>query len=95
MTEHMDHALEGYLRMDRLPHIWCPGCGLGIILHSYVEAIQDLNMDLDKIVTVSGIGCAGRASGYVNTDAFHTTHGRALPFATGISVSRPDLKTVV
>ncbi len=95
MTEEMEHLLSDYLRMDRLPHIWCAGCGLGIILHSYVEAIQELSMDLDKIVTVSGIGCAGRASGYVNTDAFHTTHGRALPFATGISISRPDLKTVV
>ncbi|MBD3172858.1 2-oxoacid:ferredoxin oxidoreductase subunit beta [Candidatus Bathyarchaeota archaeon] len=94
MTE-LDHVLEDYLRMDRLPHIWCAGCGLGIILKSYVQALHELDYDLDKIVTVSGIGCAGRASGYVNTDAFHTTHGRALPFATGISVSKPELKPVV
>ena len=95
MTEELDHVLEDYLRMDRLPHIWCAGCGLGIILKSYVQALHELDYDLDKIVTVSGIGCAGRASGYVNTDAFHTTHGRALPFATGISVSKPELKPVV
>lgn len=95
MTEQIDYYLEDYLRMDRLPHIWCAGCGLGIILKSYVQALYELEYDLDKIVTVSGIGCAGRASGYVNTDAFHTTHGRALPFATGISTSNTDIKPVV
>jgi len=95
LTQNMEHLLTEYLRMDRLPHIWCAGCGLGIILHAYVDALKDSGLDLDKVVTVSGIGCAGRISGYVNTDAFHTTHGRALPFATGISVSRPELKTVV
>ena len=95
MTTVAEHGLEEYLRVDRLPHIWCPGCGLGIILRSYVEALRELEMDLDKIVTVSGIGCAGRASGYVNTDAFHTLHGRALPFASGIGISNPELKPVV
>jgi 2-oxoglutarate ferredoxin oxidoreductase subunit beta len=95
LMEHVDHLLRDYLRMERLPHIWCAGCGLGIILHSYAEALKEAGMNLDRVVTVSGIGCAGRASGYVNTDAFHTTHGRALPFATGVSVSRPDLKVVV
>jgi 2-oxoglutarate ferredoxin oxidoreductase subunit beta len=88
-------GLDGFLRMDRLPHIWCAGCGLGIILHAYVEALKELNMDLDKVVTISGIGCAGRVSGYVNTDAFHTTHGRAIPFATGVSISNPELKPVI
>lgn len=83
------------LRSDRLPHIWCQGCGLGIILHAYVDALEESGIDLDKVVTISGIGCAGRTSGYVRTDAFHTTHGRALPFATGVGLSRPDLKPVV
>ena len=78
MSENIEHGLSEYLRMDRLPHIWCEGCGLGIILRAYVEALKETRMDLDKVVTVSGIGCAGRASGYVNTDAFHTTHGRAI-----------------
>jgi 2-oxoglutarate ferredoxin oxidoreductase subunit beta len=90
-----DHSLDDYLRLDRLPHIWCAGCGLGILLRSYIEALKELEFNLDKVVTISGIGCAGRASGYVNTDAFHTTHGRAIPFATGVSVSNPGLKTVV
>lgn len=89
------HPLSDYLRMERFPHIWCGGCGLGIILHAYTEALQELEYDLDKIVTISGIGCAGRFSGYVNTDAFHTIHGRAIPFATGVSISRPDLKPVI
>jgi 2-oxoglutarate ferredoxin oxidoreductase subunit beta len=91
----MSHPLGDYLRMDRFPHIWCQGCGLGIILHAYVDALRELDYDLDKVVTISGIGCAGRASGYVNTDAFHTTHGRAIPFATGVSLSRPDLKPII
>lgn len=95
MTEEMEHGLSDYLRMDRLPHIWCAGCGLGVLLRCYVEALKELEMDLDKIVTISGIGCAGRASGYVNTDAFHTTHGRALPFATGVNISNSELKPVV
>jgi len=95
MSDNIEHGLSEYLRMDRLPHIWCEGCGLGILLRAYVEALKETDMDLDKVVTVSGIGCAGRASGYVNTDAFHTTHGRALPFATGVNLANPELKPVV
>jgi 2-oxoglutarate ferredoxin oxidoreductase subunit beta len=95
MSQEIDQNLDDLLRLDRLPHIWCQGCGLGIILRSYVEALKETEMDLDKIVTISGIGCAGRASGYVNTDAFHTTHGRAIPFATGVSISDSNLKPVI
>jgi 2-oxoglutarate ferredoxin oxidoreductase subunit beta len=95
MSMDFEPGLAGLLRIDRLPHIWCSGCGLGIILRSYVEALKETKMNLDKIITISGIGCAGRASGYINTDAFHTTHGRAIPFATGVSVSNPDLKPVI
>jgi 2-oxoglutarate ferredoxin oxidoreductase subunit beta len=95
MSQKIDQNLDDFLRLDRLPHIWCAGCGLGIILRSYVEALKENKMDLDKIVTISGIGCAGRASGYVNTDAFHTTHGRSIPFATGVSISNSDLKPVI
>ena len=84
-----------YVRKDRFPHIWCPGCGLGIILHCYADALRELAYNLDKVVTISGIGCAGRSSGYMNTDAFHTTHGRALPFATGVSLAKQEMKTVV
>lgn len=83
------------IREERLPHIWCSGCGLGIILHAYADALEETELDLDKVVTISGVGCAGRASGYVKTDAFHTTHGRALPLATGVNLSQPELKIVI
>ena len=92
---HVKNPHFNSLRLDRLPHIWCQGCGLGIVLHTYADALEESGVDLDKVVTISGVGCAGRASGYVNTDAFHTTHGRALPFATGVGISRPDIKPVV
>lgn len=90
-----DHPLSEYLRTDRVPHIWCEGCGLGILLNSFAQALKDLDFDMDRLVVVSGIGCAGRASGYIKSDAFHTTHGRAIAFATGVKVANPKLKVVV
>jgi 2-oxoglutarate ferredoxin oxidoreductase subunit beta len=78
-----------------IPHIWCDGCGNGIILNCFVHALDDLKMDIDKIVVVSGIGCIGRLSGYTNTDSFHTTHGRAIAFATGVKTANPDLTVTV
>jgi 2-oxoglutarate ferredoxin oxidoreductase subunit beta len=81
--------------MNRIPHIWCEGCGNGIILNSFARALDELNIDLDKVVVVSGIGCIGRVAGYTNTDSFHTTHGRALAFATGVKLANPELKVVV
>jgi len=78
-----------------IPHIWCEGCGNGIILNCYVRALKDLNVNIDKVVTVSGIGCIGRVSGYINTDSYHTTHGRAVAFATGVKVAKPELKVVI
>ncbi len=90
-----EHPLADYLRMDRVPHIWCDGCTLGILLNSFVQALKDLEFDMDKLVVVSGIGCTGRASGYVKADSFHTTHGRAIAFATGVKIANPELKVVV
>lgn len=90
----MNTALE-YLRQNRLPHIWCPGCGHGTITGAVVRAIARLNLDKNKIVIVSGIGCSSRAPGYMDFDTLHTTHGRALAFATGIKHARPDLKVIV
>ena len=90
-----DHPLTGYLRMDRIPHIWCEGCGLGILTNSFVQALKDLEFDMDKLVVVSGIGCTGRTSGYIKADSFHTTHGRAIAFATGVKITDPNLKVVV
>ena len=95
MTEEATHPYERFLRKDRIPHIWCEGCGNGIILNCFVRALDELNIDLDKVVVVSGIGCIGRVSGYTNTDSFHTTHGRPIAFATGVKLANPELKVVV
>ena len=94
-SEEVKNPIEDFLRMDRIPHIWCPGCGIGTVVTSFVEAIKKLDTDLDKLVVVSGIGCSGRVSGYIKLDSFHTTHGRAIPFATGLKIANPELKVVV
>jgi 2-oxoglutarate ferredoxin oxidoreductase subunit beta len=95
VTEELTHPYERFLRKDRIPHIWCEGCGNGIILNCFARALDELNLDLDKVVVVSGIGCIGRVSGYTNTDSFHTTHGRPIAFATGVKLANPELKVVV
>jgi len=89
------HPLDTHLRADRLPHIWCPGCGLGVILNCFIRGLLKSGLTLDKVVVVSGIGCTGRAAGYIRLDSFHTTHGRAIPFATGLKLANPELKVVV
>lgn len=91
----MQEALEEYLRLERLPHMWCPGCGNGIVVHSLIKALHDLDLDRGKVVVVAGIGCAGRAAGYLNLDTLHSTHGRALAFATGVKLAEPGLKVLV
>lgn len=89
------HPMDDLLREDRLPHIWCPGCGLGTSLSCFISALMKSGLDLDKVAVVSGIGCAGRVAGYVKLDSFHTTHGRAIPFATGLKLANPELEVVV
>ncbi len=89
------HPIDRLLRADRLPHILCSGCGIGTVIHGYAHAIAASGIDEDRHVCVSGIGCSGRAAGYVNVDSYHTTHGRALPFALGIAVHRPELNVTV
>lgn len=91
----LKNPMEGFLRMDRIPHIWCPGCGIGTVVTSFAEALKKSKLDLDKVAVVSGIGCTGRVAGYVKLDSFHTTHGRAIPFATGLKLANPDLNVVV
>jgi len=86
---------EKYLRVDRLPHIWCRGCGHGTVLGALMRALDEVEADMDRTVVVSGIGCASRAAGYFNCDGLHTTHGRALAFATGVKLARPELRVVV
>jgi 2-oxoglutarate ferredoxin oxidoreductase subunit beta len=85
---------DKYLRKDMLPTIFCPGCGIGSALQFTLRAIDDLGYSQDEIVWVSGIGCSSRVPGYVNFDGLHTTHGRALAFATGIKLANPDLKII-
>jgi 2-oxoglutarate ferredoxin oxidoreductase subunit beta len=89
------NPMAEFLRMERMPHIWCPGCGIGTVVTSFAEAVKHSGMDMDKIAVVSGIGCTGRVAGYVRFDSFHTTHGRAIPFATGLKLANPELKVVV
>jgi 2-oxoglutarate ferredoxin oxidoreductase subunit beta len=90
----MEKIVEKYFR-PRLPHIWCPGCGNGIVTSAIVKAIDKAGLDQDKTVIVSGIGCSSRASGYLNFDTVHSAHGRALPVATGIKLAEPDLNVIV
>jgi 2-oxoglutarate ferredoxin oxidoreductase subunit beta len=89
------HPLDDLLRIDRIPHIWCPGCGIGTAFASCLTALKESDVDLKKTAMVSGIGCSGRAAGYVKFDSFHTTHGRAIPFATGLKLANPELNVVV
>ena len=84
-----------YFREDNLPHIWCPGCGHGTVTGALVRAIRRLGLDKNKVCIVSGIGCSSRAVGYLDFDTLHTAHGRALAFATGIKLGRPELKVIV
>ena len=86
---------QDYIRKRFFPHIWCPGCGHGTVLHSTLSAVEELNIDKNDIVMVSGIGCSSRAVGYVDTHTLHTLHGRALAFATGVKFSKPSLKCIV
>jgi len=90
-----EHPIAPFLRMDRMPHIWCPTCGIGTIVKCFATALEESDVDLDKTAIVSGIGCTGRVAGYMNLDAFHSTHGRAIPFATGLKLGRPELQVVV
>ena len=87
--------VQDYLRESHMPHIWCPGCGNGIVMGNIIRAIDELGLDRDKTVIVSGIGCSSRAPGYMDFDTLHTAHGRALPFATGIKMANPDLHVIV
>lgn len=91
----MLNDLKGYLREDKMSHILCPGCGHGTIMNALVHSIDELKLDQDKTVIVSGIGCSSRIPGYLNFNTLHTTHGRAIAFATGIKLANPELKVIV
>ena len=93
----MNHqqGIRKYLRLDRYPTIWCAGCGNGQIVGALLRSIDTLSLDPEKVVIVSGIGCSARASGYLNFNTIHTTHGRPVAFATGIKMANPDLQVIV
>lgn len=84
-----------YLRVATMPHILCPGCGHGVVLKSALRAIDRLGLSKDEVVFVAGIGCSSRLVGYVDFCTLHTTHGRALTFATGLKLARPELTIIV
>ncbi|MDY6826194.1 MAG: 2-oxoacid:ferredoxin oxidoreductase subunit beta [Bacillota bacterium] len=91
----MEQLSRNFLRTRKLPHIWCPGCGNGIVTAALIRAIERTGFDQKDVVIVSGIGCSSRASGYLNFNTLHTTHGRALAFSTGLKMARPELKIFV
>ena len=86
---------DEYLRTDKMPTLWCWGCGDGVILKSVIRAIEKIGWNMDDVCVVSGIGCSGRFSSYINCNTVHTTHGRTLPYATGIKLANPTKKVIV
>ncbi|MDG6257176.1 MAG: thiamine pyrophosphate-dependent enzyme [Methanomicrobiaceae archaeon] len=88
-------SFEDWFREDRLPHIYCTGCGNGTVINCTLEAVEQMGWTVDDTVFISGIGCSSRAPGYIKTDSLHTTHGRALAFATGVKLANPRLHVVV
>ncbi|MDA8138083.1 MAG: 2-oxoacid:ferredoxin oxidoreductase subunit beta [Desulfobacteraceae bacterium] len=88
-------SIHKYLRERFFPHIWCAGCGHGTVLNGLIRAIESLGLSRNEIVMVSGIGCSSRITGYLDFHTLHTLHGRALAFATGIKLSKPELNVIV
>ena len=91
----MEEMIDKYFRPGRLPHIWCPGCGNGIVTGCIVKAVAKLDLPKDNVAVISGIGCSSRASGYLDFNTVHSAHGRALPVATGVKLADPNLTVLV
>ena len=93
---HESRVHERYLRHSKkFPNVWCAGCGIGIVLGAIIRAVDGLKLDKDEVALLSGIGCTGRMPVYVDLNTMHTTHGRALAFATGLKMVRPEMKVIV
>jgi len=91
-----EQIIYDYLRhKKKFPHMWCAGCGIGIVMHAIIRAVDRLGLDKDEVAMISGIGCTGRMPVYVDFNTMHTTHGRALAFATGLKMVRPEMKVIV
>ena len=88
-------AVKDYVRKRFMPHLWCPGCGHGTVMNNLIRAIETLGLKKNEIVMTTGIGCSARISGYLDFHTLHTLHGRALAFATGVKMSRPELSLIV
>jgi 2-oxoglutarate ferredoxin oxidoreductase subunit beta len=95
MEENRENRFMKYLRKDRLPHIFCAGCGNGIIMNTFFNGMEMAEVDFEDVVMVSGIGCSSRIPGYVKCDSLHTTHGRPISFATGVKLANPENEVVV
>ena len=85
-----------YLRSKKVfPHVWCPGCGHGIVMGSLIRAIDKLQYNKDDVAMVSGIGCSSRMTAYVDFNTLHTLHGRAIAYATGLKLAKPEMPVIV
>ncbi len=86
---------SAYLRQDKMPTLWCSGCGDGLVMKALIRALDELAWDRDNVAIVSGIGCSGRMTSYLDFNTLHTPHGRTLPFATGLKLAKPDSHVVI
>ncbi|GAB1398591.1 2-oxoacid:ferredoxin oxidoreductase subunit beta [Aminivibrio sp.] len=89
------NPLLQYMRQEKLPHFFCPGCGCGQVVNAFLRAAEQLKLDLGAMVGIGGVGCTARIPVYINMDCLHGVHGRTLPWATGIKLVKPDTKVVV
>ena len=95
MPTHSEHTEYMYLRpTKKFPNVWCAGCGIGIVMGALIRAIDRIGLEKDDVALVSGIGCTGRMPVYMDFNTIHTTHGRALAFATGLKIAKPNLKVI-
>ena len=90
-----EHSAYTYLRPSKkFPNVWCSGCGIGVVMSALIRAIDKIGLEKDNVALVSGIGCTGRMPVYLDFNTMHTTHGRALAFATGLKIARPERKVI-
>lgn len=96
MPQQEQHSAYAYLRQTKkFPNVWCSGCGIGIVMGALIRAVDRMELPKDDVAVISGIGCTGRMPVYLDFNTMHTTHGRALAFATGLKLAQPKLKVIV